>query len=232
MSAGGERRRWWEGRFRAHLVAFQTSLRDGTSSRRSHVVSSVSFPRRSTKHWPTKAVMESGGVQGGHRGLRAGGFSHGNLGHLIPADRQTPPAPYPGQRDGPACHIAQMGHLSIVWTDRWAPPLPLPLDRQRDTPNTSPRQTDTLATHPRQTSHAMAGASACVLSVATARVSWCHGGCGGPARGHPTASLGRGWPAVPGCCAGYPCTCELPLHGEAKGGLALVTGVLLGPLQG
>jgi len=41
----------WEDRLRAHLVAFHESLRDRTSSRRSHMVSSVSFLPRSMKHW-------------------------------------------------------------------------------------------------------------------------------------------------------------------------------------
>lgn len=64
VSRRGGRAAGREGRVRAHLVAFQASLRDGTSSHNSHMVSSVSFPWRSTKHWPTKAVLESGGVQG------------------------------------------------------------------------------------------------------------------------------------------------------------------------
>lgn len=93
-------------------MAFQVSLRDGTSSHKSHVVSSVSFPRRSTKHWPTKAVVESGGVQVGQRGLRAYASRQGNLGYLILADRQT------GRH-----------------------PPPHALDRQMDLPATRPRQT-------------------------------------------------------------------------------------------
>ena len=82
----------WEDRLRAHLVAFHESLRDVTSSRRSHMVSSVSFPRRSMKHWPTKAVVESGGVQVGQSRLRACVSRQENRSHLIlgtQADRET-----------------------------------------------------------------------------------------------------------------------------------------------
>lgn len=43
-----------------YLVAFQSSLRDPTDSRSSHMVVSVSFPPASTKHCPAKAVVASG----------------------------------------------------------------------------------------------------------------------------------------------------------------------------
>lgn len=44
-----------------YLVAFQSSSRDPTASRSSHMVVSVSFPPVSTKHCPVKAVVASGG---------------------------------------------------------------------------------------------------------------------------------------------------------------------------
>lgn len=44
-----------------YLVAFQSSSRDPTASRSSHMVVSVSFPATSTKHCPAKAVVTSGG---------------------------------------------------------------------------------------------------------------------------------------------------------------------------
>lgn len=44
-----------------YLVAFQSSSRDPTASRSSHMVVSVSFPPVSTKHCPAKAVVASGG---------------------------------------------------------------------------------------------------------------------------------------------------------------------------
>lgn len=53
-----------------YLVAFQSSSRDPTASRSSHMVVSVSFPPVSTKHCPAKAAVASGeracwGVQRG-----------------------------------------------------------------------------------------------------------------------------------------------------------------------
>lgn len=42
-----------------YLVAFQSSSRDPTASRSSHMVLSISFPPASTKHCPTKAVVAS-----------------------------------------------------------------------------------------------------------------------------------------------------------------------------
>lgn len=83
------------------------------------MVSSVSFPWSSTKHWPTKAVVESGKVQVMERGLRACTSRQGNLGHLILADRQA----------NTTCYMP--------WTERWTSlpdwpcgPLPHLLDRE------------------------------------------------------------------------------------------------------
>lgn len=44
-----------------YLVAFQSSSRDPTASRSSHMVLSTSLPLASTKHCPAKVVVASAG---------------------------------------------------------------------------------------------------------------------------------------------------------------------------
>lgn len=231
----------WEGRVRAHLVAFQASLRDGTSSRRSHMVSSVSFPRRSTKHWPTKAVVESGGVQVGQRGLRACASRHGNLSHLIMADRQTDRHPPPhalGQTDGPPCHIARMGGFHIAWTDRWAPHLLCPLDRQMETLITPPRQTDRHPCHspqtdspPPTTSHSR---SQCVWPVRGHSQCFfgCHGGMWNQLGSTPLPAWAGDhwlpWDVLLGTAVPANCHCTV----KPKVGCPLVLGCCWAPCRG
>lgn len=105
------------------------------------MVSSVSLPQESTNHWPMKAVMESGEVQGGRVDqnlcLWTGEPEPTDPGRQT--DRQAPPAARPGQTDGSPCHTAQISCVHNTWRQRWAPPLPYSLNRHMDTSATCPR---------------------------------------------------------------------------------------------
>lgn len=71
----------------AHLVAFQSSLMSSTANRCSHLVFRTSFPLLSTKHWPTKTLVDSVG-KGADEGS---GVVSPTQGRAVPAPRSLCP---------------------------------------------------------------------------------------------------------------------------------------------
>lgn len=115
-----------------YLVAFQSSSRDPTASRSSHMVLSISFPPASTKHCPTKAVVASGGkhLLGDPWGSWLLPLSHSAPRHsCVHAPMATEPPnpcwgvlPFPVAPSGKAGFVAP--HPSCanrVWTQRGCP---------------------------------------------------------------------------------------------------------------
>lgn len=113
----------------------------------------------------------------------------------------------------------------VPWTDRWTPPPPLP-DRQTPLPPTPDRD------HPAPP-HPMAGASACGLSVATARVSLgARGSMGDQPEGTPLPAWAGDhwlpWDAVPGTAVPANCHCTV----KPKVGCPLAPGCCWAPCRG
>lgn len=200
------------------------------------MVSSVSFPQWSTKQWPTKVVVESGRGSSGAEGAQSLHLQTGESG------------PLPWQADRHPNHIPQtdrwisllhcLGGLLPHCLDRWMGTTPVMSPRQTDRHSHHLSQTDRHPCHLPQTdscppavSH---GGSKSGQSMAPVRVSLgATGGMGDKPGGTLLlARAGACWLPQDAAGAMHCCTCELPLHGEAEGGLPLGTRVLLGPLQG